>query len=114
MPSFAAPTYACPQVGGCPPHIREALISCWTYQNEAAARAWIDAFFFRASAMVPQNEMMVLSVGQQIPPTAAKQPSSTVSHRVIDYIAATADKSMAGKIVARLACLSFAQLTSYR
>ena len=57
--------------------------------------------------MVPQNEMMVLSVGQleEIPPTAAKQPSSTIFHRVIDYIAATADKSMAGKIVARLACL---------
>ena len=63
------------------PTICEMLLSRWTYQNEAAARAWIDAFFFRVSAMVPPNEMMVLSVEQQIPCTAVKPSSSTTLHR---------------------------------
>ncbi|KAF8323470.1 uncharacterized protein EI90DRAFT_3130339 [Cantharellus anzutake] len=67
--------------------------------NEAAARAWIDAFFFRVSAMVPPDEMMVLSVEQQIPPTAVKPSSSTTLHGFIDYIAATAVKSVADKFL---------------
>jgi hypothetical protein len=79
------------------------MISRWIYQNEAAARAWIDALFFRVSAMVPPNKMMVLSMGQQIPPTAVKLSSSTTLHGFIDYIAATAVKSEAGKILAGLA-----------
>ena len=80
------------------PIICGVLLSHWTDQNEAAARAWIDAFFFRVSAMVPPDEMMVLSVEQQIPPTTVKPSSSTTLHGFIDYTAATAVKSVAGKV----------------
>ena len=52
--------------------------------------------------MVPPNEMMVLSVEQQIPPTAVKPSSSTALHGFIDYTAATAIKSLASKIAACL------------
>jgi len=69
--------------------------------NEAAARAWIDAFFFRVSAMVPPDEMMVLSMEQQIPPTAVKPSSSTTLHGIIDYTAATAVKSVADKFLSK-------------
>ena len=34
------------------------------YQNEVVVHAWVEAFFFRVSAMVPPNETMVLNVGQ--------------------------------------------------
>lgn len=88
------------------------LISCWIYQNEAAARAWIDAVFFRTSAMVPSNEMMVLSVEQKIPPTTVKPSSATTLHGNIDYTAATADKSVASKTVSWVACSPFTWLTS--
>jgi len=88
------------------------LISCRVYQNEAAARAWTEAFFFRVSAIVPPNETMVLSVQRRIPPTAIKPSSSTTLHGVIDYIAVTADKPVAGKIVFWLARLTSTGLTS--
>ena len=56
--------------------------------------------------------MMVLSVEQQIPRTGVKPSSSTTLHGFIDYTAASAVKSVAGNIVACLARLSFAWLTS--
>ncbi|CAA7266397.1 unnamed protein product [Cyclocybe aegerita] len=63
-------------------------------KNEAAARAWTDAFLFRVSAMVLQNETMVLSMKQSIPPTAMKSPSSTTLHGVVEYTAEAADRSV--------------------
>ncbi len=40
--------------------MRETLynISCCIYQNEAAARMWINAFFFRAAAMLLPDKKM--------------------------------------------------------
>ena len=47
--------------------------------------------------------MMVLSVEQQIPPTTVRPSSSTTLHGFVDYTAATAVKSVAGKPDACLA-----------
>jgi hypothetical protein len=58
--------------------------------------------------MVPPDEMMVLSVEQQIPHTVVKPSSSTTLHGFIDYTAATAVKSVASNIIACPARLSFA------
>ncbi|KAF8809038.1 hypothetical protein BYT27DRAFT_7188131 [Phlegmacium glaucopus] len=59
--------------------------------NEAAARIWIDAFFFRASAMVPDGKQLVLSVEQNVPSTAVNLRSSDTLSGYIDYAAVTAD-----------------------
>ena len=40
-----------------------------TRQTEASARAWIDTFFFRAMAMVPPTQRMVLNMEYTIPST---------------------------------------------
>jgi hypothetical protein len=51
-------------------------------ENEAASRAWIDAFFFRASAMVPQGKQLVLSLELSMD---AKPSSTTTLGGYIDY-----------------------------
>jgi hypothetical protein len=51
-----------------------------------------------ATAMVPPNEKMTLSMGQRILPIAVNPSSSTTIHGFVDYITATADRSVAGEI----------------
>lgn len=58
-----------------------------------ASRAWINAFFFRVSAMVPSNETMVLSVKQRVLTITLKPSSSTTTRGFIDYVAITATGS---------------------
>ena len=72
-------------------------VSCWIYQNEAAVRTWIDAFFFRVSAIVSLDETMVLSMGKQIPCTTDVNPSGSCTLRGL--IAAVVDEAVAGEIV---------------
>jgi len=69
------------------------------HQNEVAARTWIDAFFFRVSAMVLPNERVVLITKQ---PTAVSPSSTTTLHGTVDYIATVADRSVVGKILSGL------------
>lgn len=44
-------------------------------KNEATARAWIDAFFFRASAMMAPDARMIVDMEHAIPATTVS-PSS--------------------------------------
>jgi hypothetical protein len=67
-------------------------------QNEKSAHPWIDAFFFRASAMVPPNEQMVLSLEQVIQQTMHPSSSTTPSG-FIDYTAVIADKNHASELI---------------
>ena len=67
------------------------------YQNEVVVHAWVEAFFFRVSAMVPPNETMVLNVGQRVPCSMDAYPSDPAA--LYSLIAVTADKSNASKIV---------------
>ncbi|KAF8327639.1 hypothetical protein F5887DRAFT_1083685 [Amanita rubescens] len=61
--------------------------------NEAASRAWIDSFFFRASAMVSQGRQLVLSIEQRVPASTVKPFSfSTIA---IGVSASGAEKYLA-------------------
>jgi len=87
------------------------VISRLVYQNEAAARTWIDAFFFRVSAMVPSDERVVLTMEQHIPPTAVGPSSTTTLHGIVDYTAAIVDESVVGGIFVWLVRFLLARLT---
>ncbi|PBL04137.1 hypothetical protein ARMGADRAFT_1158053 [Armillaria gallica] len=64
--------------------------------SEANARSWIDAFFFRASAMVPTGMRMVLNMEHAIPATVFH---STTLAGQIDYSAVVAEESVADAIL---------------
>lgn len=61
----------------------------------ACARVWIDAFFFRASAMLPSNKHMVLNLEQVVPQITACPSSSTTLSGFINYTAVTANEKLA-------------------
>ncbi|KIL56190.1 hypothetical protein M378DRAFT_1038874 [Amanita muscaria Koide BX008] len=69
--------------------------------NEAASRAWIDSFFFRASAMMPQGKQLVLSLEQSVPlPATTVKPFGFSTIRgYIDYTAIGVSASGAGKFL---------------
>jgi hypothetical protein len=70
------------------------LMAC---QTEASARAWIDAFFFRASAMLPENQRMVLSMEHVVPATTVSPSSLSTLSGFVDYTAVVASQRAAGK-----------------
>ena len=92
------------------PPLSYEMLDLMGYQNEAAARAWIDAFFFRLSAMMPQDQTLVLSLEQKVPPTAVKPSSTTTLHGIIDYTAVKLSKTNAGEAFIWLTSLSLAWL----
>ncbi|KAH9080449.1 hypothetical protein EDB83DRAFT_2609692 [Lactarius deliciosus] len=64
--------------------------------NETAARAHIDAIFFRVSAMVPTGKRLVLNLEHVIPPiTVQQQPTPIVLSGTIDYTAVIASQRTA-------------------
>ncbi|KAF8804113.1 hypothetical protein BYT27DRAFT_7108337 [Phlegmacium glaucopus] len=65
-----------------------------------ASRVWIDSFFFRASAMVPQSKQLVLSLKQSVPATTVKPFSFTLGG-YIDYTAIEVSAPDAEKFLAR-------------
>jgi hypothetical protein len=70
-------------------HLTQVLL-----QNEAGARLWIDAIFFRVSAMVSGNKGMVLNLEQHVPSVAIPVPDQARSLNIcgtIDYAALTTD-----------------------
>lgn len=60
--------------------------------TEATARAWIDAFFFRASAMLPSNKAMILNMEHVVPATTISPWSLRTIGGFIDYTAIVADE----------------------
>jgi hypothetical protein len=66
-------------------------------QTEASARAWIDAFFFRASAMLPPNKRMVLNMEHAVPSTTISPSSLSTLSGFVDYTAVVASQRTAGK-----------------
>ncbi len=71
------------------------------YQTGASAHTWIDTFFFRASAMVPVDQRMVLNMEYIVPSTAIR-PTSYTSGRV-DYTVLVAETDTAGESLFRWA-----------
>ncbi|KAF8067907.1 hypothetical protein FPV67DRAFT_1416207 [Lyophyllum atratum] len=67
-------------------HLLETLVPRTT---EATARAWIDTFFFRVSAMLPEDKRMVLNMSSHHSSNLA-----TISSRV-DYTAFVGSKNVA-------------------
>ncbi|KAG2356625.1 hypothetical protein BDR07DRAFT_1491663 [Suillus spraguei] len=53
--------------------------------TEATARAWIDVFFFRASAMLPDNKTMILNMEQVVPAMAITPSSFRTIGGFVDY-----------------------------
>ena len=68
----------------------------YTRQTEASARAWIDTFFFRAMAMVPPTQRMVLNIIHRSPTTIRPQSFATISRRT-DYTAIIAKPGVASE-----------------
>ena len=60
---------------------------------------WIDAFFFRASAMLPSDKHMVLNLEQVVPQITARPSSSTTLSGFIDYTAVTANEKLASNLI---------------
>ncbi|TFY74734.1 hypothetical protein EWM64_g9278, partial [Hericium alpestre] len=67
--------------------------------SEANVRLWIDAFFFRASAMVPPGMRMVLNEDHTIPSTAIRPTSLTTLAGQMDYSAVVAKERAAAIIL---------------
>lgn len=65
-------------------------------QTEASARAWIDAFFFRATAMLSSDKRMVLTMEYAVP-SVNIGPSNINISGLIDYAAIVANKKNASK-----------------
>ena len=66
-------------------------------QTEASARAWIDAFFFRVSAMLPPNQRMVLTMEHAVPAITISPSSLSTLSGFVDYTAVVASQRAAGK-----------------
>ena len=65
--------------------------------NGASTRAWIDAFFFLASAMLPPNQRMVLSIKHIVPATTIRPSSLPTLSGFVDYTAIVASQRVVGK-----------------
>jgi hypothetical protein len=68
-------------------------------QNQAGARLWIDAIFFRVSAMLSGSKTMVLNIGQHLPAVGISVPGQRLSLKIlgtIDYAALTTEPSKHG------------------
>ena len=94
-------------------------------QNEAGARLWIDAIFFRVSAMLSDNnKSMVLNIEQHIPSVGIPVPGQTRSLKIcgtIDYAVLTTDPHKHGAFVLsvyvialRLSVESFIQSSQFQ
>lgn len=68
-------------------------------QNEASAHTWIDAFFFRVSAMVQHDQCMVLNQEQPVPQTIVQPSTSTAFSGFIDYTAIIASEFHARELI---------------
>lgn len=71
-------------------------------QNEEGARPWVDAFLFRASAMMSSNKRMVLSLEQAVQRIVVHPSSTTTHHGFIEYAAVIVDAIPAGELVTSL------------
>ncbi|KIL59052.1 hypothetical protein M378DRAFT_180985 [Amanita muscaria Koide BX008] len=69
-------------------NVLESLVARST---EAGARAWIDAFFFRATAMLSSDKRMVLTMEYAVP-SVNIGPSNRNISGLIDYAAIVANK----------------------
>ncbi|KAG1789466.1 uncharacterized protein HD556DRAFT_1311416 [Suillus plorans] len=61
-------------------------------KTEANARAWIEAFLFRASAMLPSNTCMVLNMKQDVPATIVSLSRLSTLSGIVDYTAIVASQ----------------------
>jgi hypothetical protein len=66
-------------------------------QTEASSRPWIDAFFFRASAMLSPDKRMVLNMEHVVPSATISPSSLSTLSGFVDYTAIVASQRVAGK-----------------
>ncbi|KAG1853915.1 hypothetical protein DFJ58DRAFT_883197 [Suillus subalutaceus] len=68
--------------------LRICIVNCIFWKvTFLGARVWIDAFLFRATAMLPSNKRMVLSTDHVVPFTNISSTSLRKLYGIIDYIA---------------------------
>ena len=65
-------------------------------QNQASARAWIDAFLFRVSAMLPPNKRMVFNMERTVPATTISPMMAADLSELVDYTVVVASPGTAG------------------
>ena len=65
-------------------------------QTEAAARAWIEAFVFRATSILSSDKRMVLTMEYTVPSVNIGSSNVNLSG-LIDYAAIVTNKKDAGK-----------------
>ena len=80
-----------------PPTFAHFIYTLIPRQTEASARAWIDAFFFRVSAMLPPNQRMALNVEHAVPATTISPSNLSTLSGFVDYTAVAASQRAAGK-----------------
>ncbi|KAH9042966.1 eukaryotic translation initiation factor eIF2A-domain-containing protein [Lactarius deliciosus] len=64
-------------------------------KTEASSHAWIDAFFFRASAMLPPDRHMILNMEQIVPAMTTSPLSFPGLSGLVDYFAIVANQRIA-------------------
>ncbi|KAF9023498.1 hypothetical protein BDZ89DRAFT_1069869 [Hymenopellis radicata] len=79
-------------------------------QVEGSARSWIDAFFFRASAMVGEGKRMILNIEHPIPHTTCRPTAMTILAGQVDYSAFVANDHIARSIMDDARMMSVCQL----
>ncbi len=85
---------------------RYKLTTRSSLQNEAAARLWISAFFYRVASMTPNGTKVVLSVAQGIPSAILSDESPPVSGYIHHWAAIATSPQKAGASVAFVSYLS--------
>ncbi|KAI9441535.1 hypothetical protein H4582DRAFT_2073709 [Lactarius indigo] len=66
------------------------------WKTEASSHAWIEAFFFHASAMLPPDQHMVLNMEQVVPAMTTTNPLSFLTlSRFVDYFVVVANQHAA-------------------
>ena len=67
------------------------------HQIESSAHAWVDAFLFCTSAMLPLDKHMVLNLEHNVPSTTITPSSLTTLSGFIDYTTVVSSQHTAGK-----------------
>ncbi|EAU91843.1 hypothetical protein CC1G_04610 [Coprinopsis cinerea okayama7 len=71
------------------------LSNTYNNVNEASSRMFIDAFFFRTTAMVPSDQRVVIMLEKPVPSARPRESKMDTVSGVIDYTALVADARIA-------------------
>ncbi|PPQ98006.1 hypothetical protein CVT26_003068 [Gymnopilus dilepis] len=81
--------------------------------TETSARAWIDAFLFRASAMLGEDKHLIVNMEHVVPATTISSSSLSTLSRFIDYSAVATDRRTAEILLRNSGLLALKALRPY-